>query len=115
MIIKNYLISQIKVYSKIFVSMSMKKEKIRPKKEKGGKELKNLLRKVFPKVLDTINDLIERKQYDLAREQIYFAIFKYQKEALSDELKKLTDLLIQIFKQQVEAKEIKSPQFWLDI
>ena len=77
-----------------------------------------IFKEVTGKIGKAAEYLVKTDRFDLAREQLYNAIFKYQREALSDELEeltsKLTKILITIFKNQVEAKEIHAARYTYD-
>ncbi len=81
-------------------------------------ESQNILNRISEKIGAAAEFLVEAKKYELAREQLYFAINKYQREALSDHLKyltdKLTEILIQIFKIQVKTNEIYAAKYTYD-
>ena len=73
-------------------------------------EAQMILKELTGKIGNAAEFLVENNRFDLARDQLYTAIFKYQREALSEELKeltyKLTKILLGIFRYQVEAKEV---------
>jgi hypothetical protein len=81
-------------------------------------EAQNILKRITEKIGAAAEFLVDSKKYELAREQLYIAINKYQREALSDDLKylteKLTDILIQIFKIQVKTNEIYAAKYTYD-
>jgi len=81
-------------------------------------ESQNILRRISEKIGAAAEFLVDIKKFELAREQLYISINKYQREALSDELKyltnKLTEILIQDFKIQVEASEIYAAKYTYD-
>ncbi|MFW9940914.1 MAG: hypothetical protein ACFFFT_07725 [Candidatus Thorarchaeota archaeon] len=73
-------------------------------------ETHKILKEITGKICNAAEFLVETNRFELAREQLYIAIRKYQREALSDELQeltiKLTNILIHIFKHQISVKEI---------
>ncbi|MFX1489262.1 MAG: hypothetical protein ACFFBI_08955 [Promethearchaeota archaeon] len=81
-------------------------------------EVQTILKEVTEKIGAAAEYLIETKKFEAARQQLYLAINKYQREALTEELKylteKLTDVLIQIFKYQIKAKEIHAAKYTYD-
>ena len=81
-------------------------------------EALTILKEVTGKIGKAAEFLVETDRFDLAREQLYNAIYKYQREALSEELEeltsKLTKVLIDIIKHQVEAKEIHAARYTYD-
>lgn len=81
-------------------------------------EVLTILKEVAGKIGNAAEFLVETSRFDQAREQLYNAIKKYQREALSDELQeltsKLTKILIDIFKHQVETKEIHAARYTYD-
>ncbi len=68
-----------------------------------------LLTEISDKIGAAADYLVSINNIESAKEQLYLAINKYQREALSDELKvltkKLTDVLITFFKQQVNEEK----------
>ncbi len=68
-----------------------------------------LLKEISDKIGAAADYLVNINNFESAREQLYLAINKYQREALSDELKeltnKLTEVLITFFKQQVNEEK----------
>ena len=81
-------------------------------------EAQTILKEVTGKIGNAAEFLVETNRFELAREQLYNAIYKYQREALSDELEeltiKLTKILIYIFKHQVNVKEIHAAKYRYD-
>lgn len=81
------------------------------------KEL-DILKEILTKIEVALDFLVDSKKFELVREQLYTVIYKYQREGILAELKKLTykltDVLIQIFKNQVEAKEIHAARYTYD-
>ncbi|MHA2281003.1 MAG: hypothetical protein ACXAC5_09135 [Promethearchaeota archaeon] len=81
-------------------------------------EAQNILKRIPEKIGAAAEFLVSSKQFELARDQLYKAINKYQREALPDELKyltnKLTEVLIQIFKFQVKTSEIYAAKYTYD-
>jgi len=81
-------------------------------------EAQDILRRISKKIEAAAGFLVDTKKFELAREQLYIAINKYQRESLSDELKdltyNLTDILIQIFKIQVNSGEIYAAKYTYD-
>jgi len=81
-------------------------------------EAQTILKEVTGKIGNAAEFLVETNRFELAREQLYNAIYKYQREALSDELQeltiKLTKILIHIFKHQVNVKEIHAARYTYD-
>ncbi|MBY8985365.1 MAG: hypothetical protein KGD65_09875 [Candidatus Lokiarchaeota archaeon] len=81
-------------------------------------ESQNILKRISEKIGAAAEFLVEIEKFELAREQLYLAINKYQREALSDELlyltNKLTDVLIQIFKIQTKTSEIYAAKYTYD-
>ncbi|MCK4284862.1 MAG: hypothetical protein KAX18_01615 [Candidatus Lokiarchaeota archaeon] len=81
-------------------------------------EVQNILKSLSEKIGAAADFLVGANKFELAKEQLYIAINKYQREALSDELKfltnKLTEILIQIFKIQVEASESYAAKYTYD-
>ena len=81
-------------------------------------EALTILKEVTGKIGKAAEFLVETDRFDLAREQLYNAIYKYQREVLSEELEeltsKLTKVLIDIIKHQVEAKEIHAARYTYD-
>ena len=77
-----------------------------------------IMKEIIGKIGEAVTFLIGNNNFELAREQLYIAINKYQREALSDELKDLTlwqtENLIKYLKQQVNAKEIYAAKFTYD-
>ncbi len=68
-----------------------------------------LLKELSDKICAAADYLVSLNNFESAREQLYIAINKYQREALSDELKaltnKLTEVLITLFIQQVNKQK----------
>ncbi|MFX1574672.1 MAG: hypothetical protein ACFFB0_18200 [Promethearchaeota archaeon] len=68
-----------------------------------------ILREIVDKIVAEGEYLISSDNFELAREQLYRAINRYQREDLFEELKKLTlsltNILIKIFKNQVKQKD----------
>ncbi|MFX1376085.1 MAG: hypothetical protein ACFFA0_09755 [Promethearchaeota archaeon] len=81
-------------------------------------EAQIILTEVAEKIRGAADFLIETNRYELAREQLYTAVNKYQREALSNELEeltiKLTKVLIYVFKQQIETDEIYAARYTYD-
>ncbi|MHA2267659.1 MAG: hypothetical protein ACXAB8_07655 [Promethearchaeota archaeon] len=81
-------------------------------------EAQNILKIISEKIGAAADFLVNTKKIELAREQLYIAINKYQREALSEDLKyltdKLTEILIQIFKIQVKTNEIYAAKYTYD-
>ncbi|MFX1478727.1 MAG: hypothetical protein ACFFCI_11415 [Promethearchaeota archaeon] len=81
-------------------------------------EVQTILEEITEKVGAAAEYLIETKNFEAAKQQLYLAINKYQREALTDKLKylteKLTDILIQILKHQVKSKEIHAAKYTYD-
>jgi len=68
-----------------------------------------LLKELSDKICAGVDYLVSINNFESAKEQLYIAINKYQREALSDELKtltnKLTEVLIKLFIQQVNNQK----------
>ncbi|MFX1366825.1 MAG: hypothetical protein ACFE9Y_18030, partial [Promethearchaeota archaeon] len=68
-----------------------------------------ILREISGKIVAAAEYLVSIENFELAREQLYMAVNRYQREDLFEELKnlteKLTDVLITIFKKQVSEKK----------
>ncbi|MFW9878100.1 MAG: hypothetical protein ACFFG0_33890, partial [Candidatus Thorarchaeota archaeon] len=81
-------------------------------------EAQAILKEVTSKIGKAAEFLVDTNKFELAKEQLYSAIYKYQRETLSDELEELTDkltkILIDIFKHQVEVKEIHAARYTYD-
>ncbi|MFX0083324.1 MAG: hypothetical protein ACFE94_16380 [Candidatus Hodarchaeota archaeon] len=81
-------------------------------------ESQTILKEVVDKIGNAAEFLVETNRFELAKEQLYTAIYKYQREALSDELEgltiKLTKILIDIFKHQIEVKEFHAARYTYD-
>jgi hypothetical protein len=81
-------------------------------------EVQTILKLISKKIGAAAEFLMNTKKYESAREQLYIAINKYQREALSEELKyltnKITEILIQIFKIQVKTSEIYAAKYTYD-
>ncbi len=81
-------------------------------------DTQKILKEITGKIGNAAQFLLGTNRFELAREQLYTAIYKYQREALSDELKelttKLTDILIHIFKHQINVKEIHAARYTYD-
>ncbi|KKK46160.1 MAG: hypothetical protein Lokiarch_03720 [Candidatus Lokiarchaeum sp. GC14_75] len=77
-----------------------------------------LLKEVLVKIKAASEFLANSKRYNLAKEQLYLAINKYQSLTLFDELKelttKLTEILIQIFKTQTSENELYAAKSTFD-
>ncbi len=88
--------------------------------EKAFRILDGLPHKVVIRILKEMSDkigaaadlLVSINNFESAREQLYIAVNKYQREGLFDELKdltfKLTEVFIQIFKQLVDERNVFS-------
>ncbi len=78
----------------------------------------NILKSLSEKIGEAAEFLVNANKFELAREQLYIAIKKYQKKSLSDDLKyltyKLTGILIHIFKIQAYAGEIYAAKYTYD-
>ena len=65
-----------------------------------------ILKEISKKIQDVVNYLIENNDFEQAREQLYIAVNKYQREGLFEDLKGLTSqlssILIHIFNQFVD-------------
>ena len=74
------------------------------------KEILTILKEISDKIRDEGDFLVSINDYESAREQLYRAIDKYQREGLSEEIEKLTeklsDILIRLLKEQVNQNEI---------
>ncbi|MFX1320398.1 MAG: hypothetical protein ACFFAQ_02030 [Promethearchaeota archaeon] len=74
------------------------------------KEMLTILKEISKKIRDEGDFLVNVNDFESAREQLYRAIDKYQREGLSEEIEKLTeklsDILIRLLKQQVNQNEI---------
>ncbi|MHA2130323.1 MAG: hypothetical protein ACW99L_10155 [Promethearchaeota archaeon] len=81
-------------------------------------EVLSVMKDISEKISIAADLLVDDKRYELARGQLKTAIYKYQREALSEELKdltnKLADILIQILKHQIDAKEIYAAKYTYD-
>jgi hypothetical protein len=81
-------------------------------------EGQNILKSISEKIGAVAEFLVDNQKFELAREQLYIAINNYQKKALSDDLKylthKLTEILVQIFKIQIDASEIYAAKYTYD-
>ena len=81
-------------------------------------ESQNILRRISEKIGAAADFLVDMKKFELAREQLYIAVNKYQRVTLSDELKyltiKLTEILIQVFKIQAKTSEIYAAKYMYD-
>ncbi len=81
-------------------------------------EGQNILRSLSERIGEVAEFLVDNKKFELAREQLYIAINIYQRKALSDDLKyltyKLTEILVQIFKIQIDASEIYAAKYTYD-
>ncbi|MFX1570788.1 MAG: hypothetical protein ACFFCV_20815, partial [Promethearchaeota archaeon] len=68
-----------------------------------------ILTEISNKICSAADYLVSINNIESAREQLYLAINKYQREALSEELKtltkKLTDVLITLFTQQISEEK----------
>ncbi|MFX0034391.1 MAG: hypothetical protein ACFE9I_01970 [Candidatus Hermodarchaeota archaeon] len=68
-----------------------------------------LLKEISDKICASADFLVKKSDFSLAKSQLYLAIDKYQRGALFDELKdltnKLNEILITLFKQQVNQKK----------
>ncbi|MFX1469109.1 MAG: hypothetical protein ACFFB8_10635 [Promethearchaeota archaeon] len=68
-----------------------------------------LLKEISDKICASADFLVKKSDFSLAKSQLYIAIDKYQRGALFDELKdltnKLNEVLITLFKQQVNEKK----------
>ncbi|MHA1987098.1 MAG: hypothetical protein ACW98D_10700 [Promethearchaeota archaeon] len=78
----------------------------------------NILNDITEKIVAAADYLIKKNNFELAKEQLYRAIDKYQIETLSDKLKylthELTEILIKYFKNQVEVGEIYAAKYTYD-
>ncbi len=74
------------------------------------KEILTILKEISEKIRDEADFLVSINDYESAREQLYRAIDKYQREGLSEEVEKLTeklsDILIRLLKEQVNQNKI---------
>ncbi|MFW9865788.1 MAG: hypothetical protein ACFFEN_06770 [Candidatus Thorarchaeota archaeon] len=81
-------------------------------------ELQTILKEVTEKIGAVAEYLIETDRFEAARQQLYLAINKYQREALTEELKYLTEkstyVLIHILKHQVKSKEVHAAKYTYD-
>ncbi|MFW9823138.1 MAG: hypothetical protein ACFFE4_09395, partial [Candidatus Thorarchaeota archaeon] len=94
--------------------------------EKAFKIIENLPHEVGLDILELISKkigaaaefLVSIDKFELARDQLYRSIKKYQKEALSEDLKyltnKLTELLIQILRIQLKSNEVYAAKYSYD-
>ncbi|MHA1913751.1 MAG: hypothetical protein ACW97V_05210 [Promethearchaeota archaeon] len=77
-----------------------------------------IMKEITGKIGEAATYLIRHKNFELAREQLYIAIDKYQREALSEELEDLTfwqtENLVKYMKQQVDVQEIHAAKFTYD-
>ena len=68
-----------------------------------------ILKEVSDKIGAAANFLVSNNNFELAREQLYRAVNRYQREDLFDEIKdltkKLTEVLITLFKNQVSEQK----------
>ncbi|NVM36215.1 MAG: hypothetical protein HWN81_11515 [Candidatus Lokiarchaeota archaeon] len=68
-----------------------------------------ILREISDKIAAAADYLVSINNFELAREQLYRAVNRYQREDLFEELKdlteKLTEVLITLFKQQVSEQK----------
>ncbi|MFW9881493.1 MAG: hypothetical protein ACFFG0_51165, partial [Candidatus Thorarchaeota archaeon] len=69
----------------------------------------NILKEISNKIASAADYLVSINNFELAREQLYRAVNRYQLEDLFDELKhlteKLTEVLIKLFKQQISEQK----------
>ncbi|MFX1312363.1 MAG: hypothetical protein ACFFHD_07095, partial [Promethearchaeota archaeon] len=74
------------------------------------KEIISILKEIVDKIVAEADFLLNTRNYQLTKDQLYLAINRYQQEDLFEELKKLTfsmtRILIEIFKNQVKEKEL---------
>ncbi|MFX1325201.1 MAG: hypothetical protein ACFE8N_09595, partial [Promethearchaeota archaeon] len=81
-------------------------------------EIQAIMKEISLKIVASADYLVNTDNFEQAREQLYIAINKYQREALSEELEeltsKLTDVLIKIFKRQVKANENYNAKYTYD-
>jgi hypothetical protein len=81
-------------------------------------EIQFIMKEISLKIGASADFLVKTKKFEHARDQLYIAINKYQREALSEELKelttKLTDILIKIFKHKVNSNEIYAAKYTYD-
>ncbi|MFW9783072.1 MAG: hypothetical protein ACFFFB_12390, partial [Candidatus Heimdallarchaeota archaeon] len=81
-------------------------------------EIQAIMKEISLKIVASADYLVNTDKFEQAREQLYIAINKYQKEALSEELEelnsKLTEVLIKIFIRQVKANENYNAKYTYD-
>ncbi|GAG11786.1 unnamed protein product, partial [marine sediment metagenome] len=81
-------------------------------------EVHNILKSLSEKIGAAAEFLVSNNKFELAKEQLYIAINKYQRETLSENKEyltyKLTEILIQILKIQVDASEIYAAKYTYD-
>jgi hypothetical protein len=77
-----------------------------------------IMKKIVMKIGEAATFLVTNKNFELAKDQLYIAINKYQREALADELKDLTLLqtenLIKYMRHQVKSQEIHAAKYSYD-
>ncbi len=77
-----------------------------------------ILREVSDKICGSADYLVSINNFESAKEQLYIAVRRYQREDLFDELKdlasKLTDVLIILLKQQVNEKQKHAAKYTYD-